>query len=145
MLASGKSDRCEGSRSRLTSEGCDRGRARDQAQARGRTVFTTDIAWYRKTTTIFRSCAEAFPVQTKETCHGQTSLAELLEILAVPGRQEQPRQLGRSGSEGPLRRPVRRPRRSREICHVRERPPPAGRDHGTRNSRTRHERKARCK
>src|SRR3954454_16789545 len=38
MLASGKSDRCEGSRSRLTSEGCERGRARDQAQARGRTV-----------------------------------------------------------------------------------------------------------
>src|SRR3954468_15526133 len=38
MLASGKSDRCEGSRSRLTSAGCDRGRARDQAQARSGTV-----------------------------------------------------------------------------------------------------------
>src|SRR3954468_1605148 len=38
MLASGKSDRCEGSRSRLTSAGCDRGRARDQADARGRTL-----------------------------------------------------------------------------------------------------------
>src|SRR6187399_2854534 len=87
----------------------------------------TDITTHRKTTTIFRSYVEAFVVQTKGECHGQTSLAELLEIVALHDWQEQPRQLGGQGSEGPLRRLVHRSRRSREICHVRKRQPPAGR------------------
>src|SRR6476620_8105553 len=93
MLASGKSDRCEGSRSPLTSAGCDRGHARDQAQARGGTVSRPISPRIEKRRRSSDRALRHSQVQTKETCHGQTSLAELLEILAVPGRQEQPGQL----------------------------------------------------
>src|SRR3954468_23446581 len=87
MLASGKSDRCEGSRSRLTSAECDRGRARDQAQARGGTVSQPISPRIEKRRRSSDRALRHSQVQTKETCHGQTSLAELLEILAVPGRR----------------------------------------------------------
>src|SRR5215475_8788398 len=57
----------------------------------------------------------------------------------LPDRQEQPWQLGRPGPKRPLRWLVRGPRRSGEIRDVREREPAAGRDHGARHSRARHE------
>src|ERR1700716_2007986 len=74
-------------------------------------------------------------------CHGpiRTPLWERGPAVAhVPYRQEQPRQLGRQGSKRSLRWPVRRPRRSSQVRHVRERQPAAGRDHGPGNSPTRH-------
>ena len=55
------------------------------------------------------------------------------------GRNSRGNWVGRPGSKRPLRRLVRGPHRSGEIRDVRERQPAAGRDHGRRHSRARHE------
>src|SRR3979411_931510 len=81
--------------------------------------------------TVKRPRRRAATARSKEMCHAiRTSLATtLFTVTAIPHRQEQPRQLGRPGSTRPLRRPVREPHASTEICNVRERQLYSRRDH----------------